>query len=301
MVKAARRYSRVVQAGTQNRSAPYVIHAAEYIRKGGLGAIPFCRVCNLKAGGPIRVPADSDVPAGVDYDKWLGPAPKRSFNRGHFHGGWYYRFEYCGGDMGNDASHQLDIARWLTGVRAPKTVHAVGGNLGFDDDRDVPDTQVATFEFDGMVMSFELTQYAPYMAKTNWQNRSGDSFPPWLQNATRIELYGTKQMMVLGRHGGGWEVYTSGMKVTDSMHGRFPDAPHKDDFVACIRSRKRPNADIEEGHLSAALSHMGNIAYRVGGRRLEFDAKTETFVGDPEANQLVRRECRVPYTFPDLS
>ncbi len=301
MVRAARRYSRIVQVGTQNRSAPYLHEALELIRTGVLGEIHLAKVYNLKPGSPVRVPADGPAPRGVDYDAWLGPAPSRPFNAGHFHGGWYYHYAYCGGDLGNDSIHQLDVARWLTGVRLPSAAHSTGGNFAFDDDRTVPDTQVATFDFDNMIMTFELTQYTPYMQKTNWQHRTGDSFPHWLQNATRIELYGTKRQMIVGRHGGGWQVFTSDGAVEAESHGRFPDAPHQQNFIDAMRTRKLPNADIEEGHLSAVLVHMGNISYRLGGRKLALDADTERFRGDDEANALRRRTPRAPYTFPDLT
>ncbi|MCP4643272.1 MAG: Gfo/Idh/MocA family oxidoreductase, partial [bacterium] len=110
MVEAARKYKRVVQVGTQNRSAAYLKEAREYIQSGALGDIPFCRVHNLKGGTPYTEPADSSVPRGVDYDMWLGPAPKRSFNKGHFHGGERVHWVYSGGDMADDGIHQLDVA-----------------------------------------------------------------------------------------------------------------------------------------------------------------------------------------------
>src|SRR5512143_2788029 len=109
--------------------------------------------------------------------------------------------------MGNDVIHQIDIARWLVGMEYPRTVHASGGNLAFQDDREVPDTQVVTFEYDGAIMTFELTQWAPYMDKIAGDIRQGDLFPYWPQCSTRIELYGTKGLMMVGRHGGGWQVF----------------------------------------------------------------------------------------------
>ncbi len=306
MVEAARKYGRVVQVGTQNRSAPEVQEAVEYVRSGALGKVHFARVCNLKSGGPFHAPRESKLPEGIDYDLWLGPAPSRPFSAGHFHGGWYYFFAYCGGDMGNDSSHQLDIARWVLGRRYPRTVYATGGNLAFRDDRDVPDTQMVLFEFDDdLVMSFELTQWAPYMDKIAGDVRQGDLFPYWPQCATRVELYGTKGLMILGRHGGGWQVFerpevvSRPGKVVAQRYGRIPDPPHKENFLSSIRNRARPNADIEEGHVSAVLSHLGNISYRVGCRKLRFDAATETFVGDEEANRLLKREFRAPYAIPD--
>ncbi len=200
--------------------------------------------------------------------------------------------------MGNDSIHQIDLARWLIGKECPKSVHCIGGNLAFDDDREVPDTQAANFEYDDMVVCYENTQYADYMSKTPMTIRQSDEFPYWPQSSTRIELYGTKGLMIMGRHGGGWQVFTKDGEVVAQEYGRFPDEPHKDNFLECIRSRKLPTADIEKGHISAILVHMGNISYRLGGRKLCFDPVTETF-DDDEANQYVKRDYRKPYVIPD--
>lgn len=300
IVEAARRYKRVVQCGTQNRSAPYVHKALEYIKGGKLGKIPFCKVFNLKSGGPFHMQPDSKQPDEIDWDTWLGPTPKRPYNARIQHGGWHAYWDFSGGDMADDGIHQLDIARWLVGKDYPKGVHCSGGNLAFDDDREVPDTQAVTYDFDGLVMTFELTQWAPYMSKTPGSIRGSDSFPYWPQNATRVEFYGTKELMIIGRHGGGWQVFTGGGKVIAQEYGRAGDAPHRDNFLACIRSRKLPSADIEEGHRSAILVHLGNICCRLGGRKLAFDGKTERFVGDEEANRLLKRTYRKPFVAPDV-
>ena len=106
--------------------------------------------------------------------------------------------------------------------------------------------------------------------------------------------------MTLGRHGGGWQIFTGDGKVEEQSYGRFPDPPHKENFIQSVRSRKRPNADIEEGHKSATLVHLGNIAYRLGGRTLRFDGKTERFVGDAEANGLIKRDYRSKFAVPDV-
>ena len=305
-VEAARRYKRVVQVGTQNRSAPYIHKAIEFLRSGSLGKIHLCKVFNVKPGGPYRAPPDSPQPPGVDYDMWLGPAPKRPFNEGHFHGRWHAYWTYSGGDMANDGIHQLDIARWLLGKDFPKAVHCSGGKLAYpESDAEVADTQVATFEFDDVLMTFELTQWAPYMDKIAGDIRDNDLFPYWPQCATRIEIYGTKGLMYVGRHGGGWQVFTSAQKqsrpgeLVAQAFGRFPDPEHKQNFIESIRNDKLPSADIEEGHRSAVLVHLANIATRLGGRRLVFNSKTETFVGDKEANALLKRDYRAPFVIPE--
>jgi len=154
-------------------------------------------------------------------------------------------------------------------------------------------------------MTFELTQWAPYMDKIAGDIRDGDLFPYWPQCATRIEFYGTKGLMCLGRHGGGWQVFSSAKtqsrpgEVVAQAFGRFPDPDHKENFVQAIRSDKLPSADIEEGHRSAVLIHLANIATRLGGRRLVFDSRTETIVGDREASALLKRDYRAPFVIPD--
>ncbi len=299
MANAARRHERVVQVGTQNRSAPYVMAALEAIRGGELGKIHLTKVYNLKSGGPFRRGPDGSPPEGMDYDTWLGPAPERPFNSTIYHGGWHQYWDFSGGDLADDGIHQLDIARWLTGTRLPRSVHSTGGRFAFPDDRETPDTQVVSFKYDDMVMTFELTQYAPYMRKTNGQIRRGKAFPYWPQNSTRIELYGSKNLMILGRHGGGWQIFTGDGKVVKESYGMFPDAPHKENFIRCIKSRERPSADAEEGHLSAALVHLANISYRLGGRRLTVDPDTETIIGDRRASRLLRRNYRGRFGVPE--
>ena len=302
MVEAARKYKRVVQVGMQNRSAPYVQAARDLIASGALGDVPLIKVFNMKSGGRFRVPSDSEVPSGVDYNLWLGPAPERPFNKAHFHDGWKKFWRYSGGDMADDGVHQLDIARMIAGDKGfPKAVNASGGKLAFDDDREVPDTQVVSYEYDNQVMTFELTQFAPYMTKTPGEIRDSDAFPAWPQNSTRIEVYGTKQMMYLGRHGGGWQAVTGEGKVVEQQYGRHRSEEHRANFLDCIRSRQKPNADIEIGHQSALLVHLGNLGVRLGGRRLVFDGQAEQVAGDDEANsnELMKRTYREPFAIPE--
>jgi predicted dehydrogenase len=200
--------------------------------------------------------------------------------------------------MADDGVHQLDIARWLTGVEYPTSVRSTGGNFAFKDDREVPDTLISSYDFDDMIMTFELTGWAPYMKKTNNQIRFGKSFPLWLQNSTRIEFYGSKNLMVLGRHGGGWQVFTGDGEVVSQEWGLFPDDVHKENFVSSIKSRKKASASAEEGHRSALLVHLANIAYRVGND-LRFDRETETFVDNAPANELAKGHYREKFSVPD--
>jgi len=299
MVEAARKYERIVQLGTQNRSAPYVGHAAEFVRNGGLGDVHFVRVRNMKERGPIKPVKDEPAPEGVNYDIWLGPAPKRPFNRNHFHYSWNWYWDYSGGDIINDAVHQVDMARWLIGQDYPKSVVCTGGAFSLRDDSETPDTQSVQWEFDGLTMVFDLTLWTPYMKKMPVAQRALDVFPEWQFYAMGVELYGTKGLMLMGRHGGGWQVFGADWDVTRQEHGLEAHDDHLANFIDCIRTRQRPNADIEEGHKSTLLCHLGNISYRVGGRRLHFDAAKERFIDDEEASRHLKRAGRSPWTMPE--
>ena len=304
MVQAARKYQRIVQVGTQNRSAPYNMAARKYLAEGRLGKIHFCRVYDQKGWGNFPALPDSEPPKSFDWDLFNGPAPQARFNA-NFRSQWHHFWRYSGGDIINDSIHQLDLARWLLGVDYPKSAYSTGGRFNTEGAAETPDTQLAVYDFDKLVLSFEMTLYTPYMLKISPLIRQSETeFPYWLQCATRIEIYGDQGLMIVGRHGGGWQVFTrpnlhDGVVVAQNK-GLFPDPEHKQNFFDCIRDRKTPNADIEEGHRSVLLSHLGNISYRLGGRKLHFDAATETIVGDDEAMQFYRREYRKPYVIEDV-
>jgi predicted dehydrogenase len=266
-----------------------------------LGSVHLVKVFNMKNRNSIGKKPDGQPPEGVDYDRWLGPAPKVQFNPNRFHYNWHWYWDYSGGDIINDGVHQMDIARWLIGRDYPKSVTATGGKHFHDDDQETPDTHIATFDFDKLTMVFELTLWTPYMAKTPWDFRNTDAFPPWLQNSTRIEVYGTKGMMMMGRHGGGWQVFGAGMKEVAKGPGRRPLAHHFENFFECIKSRKQPNSYALGAHQSTILCHLANYSYRVGGQKLIFDGKTETIVNCPEAQKLAKRVGREPYQIPEIA
>jgi predicted dehydrogenase len=312
MVEAARKYKRIVQAGTQTRSAPYMFAARDYINEGGLGEILYAKVFGMYSfvygGYPRAAVPDSDPPADLDWDSWLGPVPAQPYNK-QLHRQWYGYWRFSGGNA-SDAIHTLDAARMVLGDPPhPKSVQCVGGRWKFEEDDGVmPDVLIVTYEFDKMAMSFDCTGFTEkYMFKTPMSIRQSDQFPFWPQNTSRIEIYGTKRMMYLGRVGGGWQVLESGPQVLGDrfgnvvaqQYGRFPDEPHAEDFIDCIRTRKTPNADVEQGHKSASLEHLAILSYRLGNAKLTFDAQTETFVGNDEANRHLKPSYRKDYRVPD--
>ncbi len=302
-VEAARKYKRIVQLGTQNRSGECYIAAKKYLDDGKLGKVHLCRVFNQKRWHDFRARPDSRPPEWFDWDMYNGPAPEAPYNVNYVNH-WHCYWRYSGGDIINDGVHQLDLARWLMGVEYPKTVYCTGGRFQFTGDGENPDTQVANYEFDDLLMTFELTLYTPYMLKTSPRTRKSlTDFPYWLQNSTRIEIFGSEGLMIVGRHGGGWQVFvrTKNEKpvVKAEQNDHFPDPEHKENFVQCVRSRELPNADVEKGHRSTLLAQYANISLRLGGRKLVIDPKTEHVVDDAEAMDLFRRKYRRPWVIAE--
>jgi len=298
MIEAARKYKRIMQVGTQCRSAPYCIAARQYIADGKLGKVHFCRIYNQKEWANFPMRPDSAPPAGFDWDRWNGPAPQAPYNA-TLHGQWHHFWRYSSGDIINDGIHQIDLARMVLGVDYPKSVYSTGARFE-PGAAESPDTQVAVYDFETMVVTFELTLYTPYMLKISPLIRQAtDKFPYWQQCATRIEIYGSEGLMMLGRHGGGWQVFIRpGLQegnVKEQLKGLFPDPEHKENFCQCVRSRQRPNADIEEGHRSVLLAHYATMSYRLGGEKLLIDRNTEQVTNSPAAMQLFKREYRKPY------
>jgi len=302
MVEAARKYKRVVQVGVQCRSAPYCMAAREYVASGKLGTVHSCKVFNMKGMGNPQWSPETNPPAGFDWDKWNGPAREKKYSPAYL-GAWHDMYDYSSGDMINDGVHQTDLARMVLGRELPASV----STLGFRNDKngmaEAPEVFTSLCDYGDMMMSLELATNTPYILKIDPEVRDNDMFPYWQQCATRIEIYGTRGMMLLGRHGGGWEVYVRPQsrkpQVVDSMHGRFPDPEHKENFLRCVRSRELPNADIALGHRSTLLIQYAVISHRVGGQKLMINPQDETILDNPEAMKLFKREYRKPYEVPE--
>ena len=298
-VEAARKYKTVVQVGIQTRSGKYVKSAAEYLRAGKRGDIHTVRVKHLlnSPGGPNLKGPGVPVPEGFDYDMWCGPAPKLPYRLGRW---WPNLWDFSCGRIAEDGVHQTDMARYLIGKPYPDSVHHAGGIYVAKDGREIPDTQLATFEYDEkLTLTFEGALWTPYMQKTSWAIRESDQFPDWQFNSTKVEILGTGGFMFVGRHGGGWQGYDSKGKLVQSEYGRHPIDEHLGNFIDCIRTREKPDGDVEEGHLSILLHHIANISYRLGNQKLKFDPKTETITNIKEANKYLRRRDRKPWVIPD--
>ncbi|MEY3275597.1 MAG: hypothetical protein RL153_863 [Verrucomicrobiota bacterium] len=300
MIEAARKYRRIVQVGFQNRSGPYAASARDYVASGKLGRIVHVKVYNMLDGARWEPRPDGPPPEGLDWDAWLGPAPEVPYNPGR-HRDWHPWWDYKGGTLADDASHQLDLTRMVLGDPGhPRSVLCIGGNYAFQSRREVPEFQCITYDYGDFAMTCESGNATGYLRKFPGEVRYGDKWPHWPTSATRVEIYGTQAMMLLGRHGCGWQVVVEGGKVIAQDKGYFPDKWHQPNFIDCIRSRRRPNADIESSHHSACLVHLANTSYRVGQRQLLFDGATERFTNNDAANALLKPAYRKHYRIPEV-
>jgi len=282
LVSLARKHGRIVQHGTQSRSTEALMDAVEYMQSGKLGKIRMAKAIDCQLRGPIGTVPDSETPAHVNYDLWLGSAPKRPFNSNRFHYKWHWFWDYGTGDTGNDGIHQIDIARWGLGVTLPNAVSCSGGQLFYKDDHQTPDTQIATFEYDNVFLMYEMRLWTPYPHEGH---DNGNVF------------YGDNGTVSIGRKG--WQVTFKDGK--QGPGGSRDSDSHTLNFIKAVRSRKASdlNADVEAGHHSATLCHLANIAMRTG-RRLKFDTEKERFIGDPDANTYLTKQYRKGYELPTL-
>ncbi|MBX2925448.1 MAG: Gfo/Idh/MocA family oxidoreductase [Chitinophagaceae bacterium] len=306
LVRATKKYGKVLQIGFQNRSAPYAFTARDYIQSGKLGNIVHVKCYNMLPGSKWTAVPDTAVPKELNWDAWQGPAKAVPYNPNRHsmtgRGGWLDFWAYGGGALSDDASHVMDLARLAMGDPGhPQSVYCTGGNVGFHSKKETPEFLNITYQFDGFDMTCESGNVTPYLQKIPGEIRfSKTEFPVWPQTSTRIEIYGTERMMYLGRHGGGWQVMEKNGKVADAHKDIFPDKFHQKDFIDSIRQNKQPNGDVTQGHLSASLVHLADIAYRVGNKQLEFDPQTERFTNNEAANQLLKGNYRAPYILPAL-
>ena len=292
IIAAARKYDRIVQQGSQSRSSPALREAVQRMATGELGDVYMARGLCYKWRDTIGHTPVSAVPAGVDYDLWTGPAPKRDFTVNRFHYNWHWMWDTGNGDLGNQGIHEVDIARWGLGVTHPTKVSAIGGKFMFDDDQETPNTLTASYEFDDKgvkkMMTFEVRHWiSPHEAGINGEKPG---------NTIGNQFYGSKGYLVIDNYN---KYYSFMGKEQTPGPGATARDEHWANFIAAVRSRKRGdlNAEIEEGALSCNLMHLANISYRVG-RTLHWDAKTMTCVGDPEANKMLTRAYRAPFVVP---
>jgi predicted dehydrogenase len=285
MLEASRRHNRVVQMGSQWRSCAHIIEATEFIRSGKLGKVSLVRGWAYLDWLPtIGKKADCTPPAGVDYDLWLGPSPKRPFNPNRFHFNFRWFWDYAGGLMTDWGVHLINMMLMGMGPEEPTAVFSSGGKFVFDDDSETPDSQVTVYEFP----TYQLI----------WEHKAG------LNNGLNgrswgIEWNGTEGTIFLNDEG--WEIRTE-RKQANLDSQRKPGSPdprpaHVRNFLDCVKSRRQPVLNVEVGHHVSTVAHLGNIAYRTG-RKLNWDAQKEKIIGDREADKLIGTPYRKPWSLP---
>jgi predicted dehydrogenase len=280
MVNAARRYGRVVQVGTQQRSGSHFQRAVEVVRSGALGTVSLCRAWNVsnETPGGIGNPPDGDPPPNIDYDMWLGPAPKRPYNPNRCHYSFRWFWDYAGGMITDWGTHLIDILHWGMGVDYPLAVSASGGKYVLKDNRDTPDTMEAMFDYPGFTMVYSV------------RKGSGRPFEGY---GYGMQFHGTNGTLFVDR--GGFEVIPEGERMPAmKSDGSDQHYPHVLNFLECVRTRRRTISDVEIGHRSTSAPHLANIALRTG-RKLRWDGEGEKFIDDQPANRLLGRPYRSPW------
>jgi predicted dehydrogenase len=287
LVDTVEETGRIVQHGTQMRSSRVTAKARELLDSGVIGEVRMSKAWNLQRHNPRKPAPDAPVPPGVDYDMWLGPAPKRPFNPNRFHGNWNWYRDYGNGDIGGDGIHDLDMAHFgLAPKTHPVRITAHGSRVDMESlEREFPDNMMVAYHFaEGKVLIYEDRGWTPY---GRYGVDSGNAF------------YGTEGFMVFSRRGffqvylGRKEEKGPSMGVGEAVRDRGK-GQHLSNFLDCVRTRQQPLAPALQVHRSCALVHLGEVAYRTG-KVLEFDPESETITNHPEANRLLTKEYRGPW------
>jgi predicted dehydrogenase len=304
MIEAARKYKKVVAVGTQQRSSKHFQKAVDAVRSGKLGKVFWVQTWNFENISPVGMSnqPDEPIPPYVDYDRWLGPAPKRPFNRNRFHLLFRWFFDYAGGMMSDWGVHLNDIVLWALDAKAPRSVFASGGIFTTQDNRDTPDTLQVIYEFPECTLTYSMRKgnglrlnghdYGILFCGTDGSlmlDRAGYEIIP----DKVIEPYGFK--LVYGPR----PLRTISLEKEEVSKGNDGIRQHVRNFLDCLGSREKPIADIELAHHSTNTCHLGNISYKLG-RKLEWDEATGTFKNDAEANTLLTREYRKGFELPKV-
>jgi predicted dehydrogenase len=295
MVDETRKSKQICAVGSQQRSGAHYAEAVKLIREGGIGTVHHVHAGMTRNAMPGFVARElrGGLTDALDWDMWLGPAPKVPFDpfRAIYHFRWFWN--YSGGQMTNWGAHHLDIARWAIGAKAPTAVAGFGGRYAIKDGGETPDVQQVLYQFKDCVVS--------------WSTREVSE-----GEGAGLVFYGTKGTLNLARAGykitpetwtgqdpadpkKKWAAATEAREVK----GANLDEQHVRNFLDCVKSRQRPNADVEEGHLSAVMCHLGNLSTRLG-RSLTWDSVKERVTNDDEANKLLTASYRKPWVLEGL-
>ncbi len=289
IIEAAKKYNRVVQQGSQMRSSPVTERAAKLLADGIIGEVKVARAWTAEVRSEAKPLPDGEPPEGVDYDRWLGPAPKHAFNPHRFHSTWRMFRDYGNGEIGDDGIHDLDMAAWGLGIDTlPKQITARGGRMMLHEHAsEYPDNLNVAYEYpDGRLLIYENYPFTAY-GLHGFDN--GNVF------------YGTEGYMVFSRRGA-FSTFLGqkekpGPTEGRDVRGQRGYAEHMTEFLTAVRRRTPTRANPETAHRSCALVHLGEIAWLTRGR-LDFDPQTEQFVDCDEANALLTKSYRQPYALP---
>ncbi len=296
MVRAAERYGRVVQVGQWQRSGQHWTDAVDFVKAGEIGRVRLVKAWAYQ-GWMKSIPKrpDEQVPEGVDYDMWLGPAPHRAFNPNRFHFNFRWFWDYAGGLMTDWGVHVIDIMHYGMDATVPTSVIASGGKFAYPDDAsETPDTLQAVYEFDGFSML--------------WEHATGIDLGPYQRNHG-VAFIGNRGTVVVDRQK--WEVLPEEEDVDGKTVYSTPLLPeqrrrdsggldeHMENFVECMRTREKPRCHPEIAARAAVTAHLGNIAYKTG-RRITWDEAAGSFVNDAEADAMVLPHYRTPWTLPSV-
>jgi predicted dehydrogenase len=307
MVAVADQTQRVTQVGLHRRSSNFVREAAERVRNGDIGKVTVAKCFHLRNESPMGIgnPADCDPPAGLDWDFWLGPAPRVAYNPNRCLYKFRWFSDYSGGQLTNFGTHYLDVIQWALGQDAPKGVFATGGHIATQDNRDIPDTMEVVWEYDGGTI-VTMSQY-------NANNSPGN------QRGYEIEFRGTKGTLLI-QEGQGYEIIPERVRLRELpalspiarkenteqaravkvarepivVKGRADTADHARNFLDCVKSRKATNCPVSVGHRSTSATLLAKIALK-RHRYLQWDAKNEQVTNDEDANRLLTYEYRSPW------
>jgi predicted dehydrogenase len=316
MVESARKHNRVVQCGTQQRSARHYHEVVEFIKAGKLGKVNRVAAWNYQNESPFGMGdfPDTEPPPGLDYNLWLGPAPKRSFNPNRFIFNFRYFWDYAGGYATDWGVHHIDTVQWVMNVQAPTKVSALGGKYDIGDNRETPDTLEVIYEYPTFLLS-----YSNRLLNAN----------PLHNRSYGVAFYGTDATLVVDRSGydvlpetqGTFEkmepFYKRDLEAAKTGKSPYPWGSERDvwlgrtatvrgeggpemhlahvkNFLDCVANRKKPASDVEVTHYSTATTHLANISYQTG-RTIRWDSQQEQIVDDVEAAKLLRRDGRAPW------
>ncbi len=285
LVEASRKYNRIMQGGTQRRSYGLYRKAFQLLHEGVIGDIYMARGLIFGVRDSIGFKPVKQPPAWLDWNVWLGPAPMQSYHDNLVHYNWHWFWDFGNGELGNNGSHCLDVVRWGLNKGLPSKIYSQGGRFGYEDQGQTPNTQACTFTYDdGTVVTCETRGL--YTNGEAHNIRWGAMF------------YGSKGYMAI--NDAKYEIYMGRSKKPEPDQGRFENIDHFQNFFDAIRADDRSiqQGEIEEIYLSCVMCHLGNIAFRLG-RELHFDPKTEKYIGDDEANDMLTREYRKPFVVPE--